>query len=145
MIYTLMTMKAMKLAYEAHQGQYDKSGIPYIFHPFHLAEQMEDEITCTVALLHDVVEDTDVTMEELEQEFPKEVTDALQLLTHTEDVEYYDYVRAIKNNPIAKAVKYADIMHNSDHTRLIGCDIPEEKAKYWESKYKKALDVLMEE
>jgi (p)ppGpp synthase/HD superfamily hydrolase len=145
MIYTLMTMKAMKLAYAAHQGQFDKSGIPYIFHPYHLAEQMEDELTCTVALLHDVVEDTSVTMEELEQEFPKEVTDALKLLTHGDDVEYYDYVRAIKNNPIAKAVKYADIMHNSDHTRLIGCDISEEKAKYWEVKYKKALEVLMGE
>ena len=55
MIYTSMTIKAMKLAYKAHEGQVDRSGVPYIFHPIHLAEQMDEEISCTVALLHDVV------------------------------------------------------------------------------------------
>lgn len=145
MVYTMMTMKAMKLAYAAHQGQFDHSGMPYIFHPYHLAEQMEDEITCTVALLHDVVEDTDVTIEELEQEFPKEVTDALKLLTHTDETDYFDYVRAIKANPIAKTVKFADIKHNSDESRKTGSNIPPEKLEYWREKYKKALSILMEE
>ena len=60
-------------AYTAHHGQVDKSGVPYIFHPYHLAEQMTDEITTCVALLHDVVEDTDITFEELAQEFPPAV------------------------------------------------------------------------
>ena len=69
MIYTSMTIKAMKLAYKAHEGQVDRSGVPYIFHPIHLAEQMDEEISCTVALLHDVVEDTEVTLAELEQAF----------------------------------------------------------------------------
>ena len=58
MIYTELTCKAMKLAYNAHHGQTDYNGIPYIFHPIHLAEQMDDEFSCCVALLHDVVEDT---------------------------------------------------------------------------------------
>ena len=66
MVYTLLTNKAMDIAYHAHQGQLDYNGIPYIFHPIHLAEQMEDEISCCVALLHDVVEDTAVTLADLE-------------------------------------------------------------------------------
>ena len=65
MIYTPLTNKAMRIAYEAHHGQLDASGQPYIFHPIHLAEQMEDEITACVALLHDVIEDTFVTFGEL--------------------------------------------------------------------------------
>ena len=67
MIYTPLTMKAMKIAYDAHHGQVDKSGVPYIFHPCHLAEQMTDEVSTCVALLHDVAEDTDVTLEQLAQ------------------------------------------------------------------------------
>ena len=63
MIYTELTKKALRLAYEAHTGQEDKAGIPYICHPLHLAEQMNDEISTCVALLHDVVEDTDWTLE----------------------------------------------------------------------------------
>ena len=71
MIYTPMTRKAMTIAYRAHHGQTDKAGLPYIHHPLHLAEQMDDEITCTVALLHDTVEDTAVTLEDLAREFPR--------------------------------------------------------------------------
>ena len=118
MIYTELTMKAMVLAYNAHHGQVDKGGIPYIFHPIHLAESMDDEISTCVALLHDTVEDTDVTIEVLEQEFPSAVVDAIRLLTHDENVDYFDYVRAIKKNPIAVKVKLADLAHNSDPTRV---------------------------
>ena len=62
MIYTELTVKAMKLAYAAHQGQTDKCGVPYVFHPLHLAEQMNDEYSVCAALLHDTVEDTDITL-----------------------------------------------------------------------------------
>ena len=120
MIYTPLTNKALRFAYTAHQGQTDKSGIPYIFHPYHLAEQMTDEISICVALLHDVVVDTGITIEELEQEFPKEVTEAVGILTHKEGTDYFDYVRAVRGNPVAKAVKLADLAHNSDETRLRG-------------------------
>ena len=65
MIYTKLTVKAMQIAYKAHHGQYDVNGVPYIFHPYHIAEQMTDEITVCTALLHDVVEDTDMTFEEV--------------------------------------------------------------------------------
>lgn len=63
-IYTEMTIKAMKYAYNAHLGQLDYNNVPYIFHPYHVAEQMDDEVSCTVALLHDVVEDTETTIED---------------------------------------------------------------------------------
>ena len=143
MIYTPLTNKALRLAYAAHHGQTDKSGQPYIFHPYHLAEQMTDEISACVALLHDVVEDTAVTFAELEREFPKEVTDALRLLTHEKGMDYFDYVRAIRENPVAVQVKLADLAHNSDETRFAGCgDISEEQLARWREKYARARAIL---
>ena len=144
MIYTPMTVKAMKLAYDAHEGQLDYNGVPYIFHPIHLAEQMDDEISCTVALLHDVVEDTEVTLEDLKREFPKDVTDAVALLTHDISMDYFDYVRAIRTNPIARTVKLADIAHNSDETRANGSDLTEKQRIWWKEKYGKAKALLMD-
>lgn len=143
MIYTALTNKALRLAYAAHHGQTDTSGQPYIFHPCHLAEQMTDEVSVCVALLHDVVEDTDLTFEDLEREFPQEVTDALRLLTHEKGTDYFDYVRAIKQNPVAVKVKLADLAHNSDETRFAGCgDIPAEQLARWREKYAKARAIL---
>ena len=118
MIYTDLTIKAMNLAYAAHHGQFDKGGVPYIFHPIHLAEEMDDEVSTCVALLHDTVEDTDVTLEQLAEVFPKEVVAAVDLLTHREGVDYFDYVRAIKQNPVAVKVKLADLSHNGDPRRI---------------------------
>lgn len=140
MIYTRMTNRAMQIAYEAHHGQTDKGGIPYIFHPYHLAEQMEDEYTVCIALLHDVMEDTDVTYEALAAEFPKEIMDALVLLTHKEGVSYYEYIERIRSNPLARAVKLADLTHNSDSTRLPDGD--PEMLRRWEEKYSKAFEIL---
>lgn len=145
MIYTPLTAKAMRIAYAAHHGQVDKAGVPYIFHPLHLAEAMEDETSCCVALLHDTVEDTDLTFEMLEKEFPPEVMDALKLLTHPKEVPYFDYVRAVKQNPIAVKVKLADIAHNSDQSRLLGCGMPQETQAYFRDKYTKAKAILLEE
>lgn len=144
MIYTPLTNKAMQLAYKAHHGQQDYNGIPYIFHPIHLAEQMDDEITCCAALLHDVVEDTAVTIEELEKEFPTEVIEVVKLLTHNDDTDYYDYIRMIATNPIAKKVKLADLAHNSDQTRCIGSTLTSQQLAYWKDKYEKAKAILTE-
>lgn len=142
MIYTPMTIKAMKIAYDAHQGQVDQSGVPYIFHPIHVAEQMEDELSCTVALLHDVVEDTSVTFEELEEEFPKPVIEALRLLTHDKATPYTEYVKNTMTNEVAYKVKIADVKHNSDETRTMYTDCPEEKLLHWRNKYKQAMQLL---
>lgn len=144
MVYTPLTNEAMRIAYKAHHGQFDYNGIPYIFHPVHLAEQMDDEYSCCVALLHDTVEDTNVTLDELKAIFPPEVTDAVALLTHTDDTDYFEYVRAIKANPIARTVKLADLAHNSDQTRCIGSDLTEERKAAWKAKYEKATKILTE-
>lgn len=119
MLYTAQTRKAMQLAYLAHHGQLDRSGVPYIFHPLHLAEQMQTESEIVAALLHDVVEDTAVSLADLQQAgFSPEVIDAVRLLTHDKCVPYMDYINALKENPIARVVKLADLKHNSDLTRL---------------------------
>lgn len=142
MIYTHLTNEAMKIAYRAHHGQVDKGGIPYIFHPFHLAEQMTDEYTTCVALLHDVVEDTDGTLEALSAIFPAEVVEAVALLTHRPGDDYLRYVAAIRENPIARAVKLADIAHNSDTTRLEATADNLAVQKRLHEKYSKALQIL---
>lgn len=143
MIYTEMTKKALKLSFEAHKNQLDKSGMPYVYHPFHVAEQMNTEAETIVALLHDVVEDTDYSLADIRKMgFPEDVIDALALMTHDKTVPYMEYVAAIKKNPIAKAVKLADLKHNSDLTRL---DDVDEKALLRVQKYKNAIAILSEE
>ena len=119
MIYTPLTKKAINLIYEKHNGQFDKAGLPYVFHPMHVAETMDDEISTLAALLHDIVEDTDMTFNDLlNYGFPLEVIEVLKLLTHEENVDYYDYIKKISTNPVAVKVKIADLKHNSDLTRL---------------------------
>ena len=119
MIYTGMTKKAINVMYQAHQGQMDKGGFPYCFHPYQVAQGMDDEISCTCALLHDVVEDTDLTFEDLAgMGFPAEGIDVLKLLTHREGVPYMDYVRNLADNPVARKVKLSDLHHNSDLSRI---------------------------
>ena len=141
MIYTDKTKKAIKLCYEAHAGQVDKSGLPYVHHPLHLAEQMDDETSTVVALLHDIVEDTKYTFADLENMgFGDEVLDALRLLTHDDSVPYLDYVREIAKNPVAKKVKLADLAHNSDLSRLD--HEPTEKDLERVRKYQKAREIL---
>ena len=141
MLYTPLTKKALKISFKAHKDQVDKSGMPYVYHPFHLAEQMNDEYSTCVALLHDVVEDTDITLYELTSEgFPAEIIDALALMTHDDKVPYMDYVRKIKTNPIATKVKQADLEHNSDLTRLDNVD---DAALERKNKYRQALFILL--
>ena len=140
MLYTPLTKKAMKLCFAAHKDQSDKSGLPYVFHPFHLAEQMSDEYTTVAALLHDVVEDTPFTFTDLSaMGFPEEVISALRLLTHDPAVPYMDYVAKIRQNPVARAVKLADLRHKSDLTRLDAVT-PRDIARV--EKYKEAIRVL---
>ena len=140
MIYTDLTKKALCLCFEAHKDQVDKSGLPYVFHPFHIAEQMPDELTTVTALLHDVVEDTPYTFSSLaEMGFPPEVLAALQLLTHDDDTPSLSYVARLKENPIARSVKLADLRHNSDLSRLNTVD---DQALQRAQKYRQAMALL---
>lgn len=140
MIYTRLTKLAMRLCFERHREQVDKCGIPYPFHPFHVAESMTDEKTTCVALLHDILEDTETTKEELlELGFPGDVVEAICLMTHEDGVPYLDYVRQIGTDPIARAVKISDLKHNSDLSRL---DTVTEADLKRVEKYGKALELL---
>ena len=140
MIYTELTKKALLLSFHAHRDQLDKSGMPYVYHPFHLAEQMDDELSVCVALLHDVVEDTDCTLDDLTaQGFPEEVTGAIAMMTHDDSVPYLEYVKTLRVNPIARKVKLADLRHNSDLSRL---DVIAQKDMERVEKYKKAMAIL---
>lgn len=142
MIYTEMTRKAMTIAYNAHHGKPDKGGFPYIFHPIHLAEQMDTEETVCIALLHDVVEDTEMTFEDLKNGgFTDEIIDSLRLLTHDKSEDYLIYIQRLKDsgNLNAIKVKLADLNHNSDLSRMI------EKSKLDLNKiaeYKEAIKIL---
>lgn len=119
MIYTDLTRKAMEICYQVHAGQHDKAGTPYVFHPYHLAEQMETEQTVCAALLHDVLEESDMTAADLTAAgFPAEIVEAVVLLTHEKQTPYLEYVAALLENPIARAVKEADVQHNADLSRL---------------------------
>lgn len=119
MIYTEQTMKAMRIAYDAHHGQLDKGGAPYINHPFHVAESMRTEDETVAALLHDIVEDTPVTFDDLLRAgFSAAAVDAVRLLTKSDDADYDAYIRAIKENPIARRVKISDLRHNMTLSRI---------------------------
>lgn len=140
MLYTPLTKKALSLCFEAHKNQVDKSGLPYVFHPFHLAESMTDELSTVCALLHDVAEDTEYSFSDIRNTgFPEEVLEVLRLLTHEDGVEYEDYVKNLSKNPVARKVKLEDLKHNSDLTRL---DTVTEKDLERARKYKNAIEFL---
>ena len=139
MIYTKKTKIAMNIAYKAHMNQYGKDGIPYIFHPIHIAEQMNDEATTIVALLHDVVEDTNITLDELRKYFDEDVIKAIDALTHKDNMDYFEYISIVNQNYIARTVKIADLLHNRDLSRL---DEITEKDKKRAEKYRDATVIL---
>ncbi len=111
--------RALEIAARAHRGQVDKTGRPYILHPIRLMLNVSSPTEMLAALLHDTVEDSDVTLDMLRREgFPAEVIEAVRCLTHEEGESYEDYVLRAKNNPIARNVKRADLEDNMNLTRL---------------------------
>ena len=113
MVFTDLTYKAMKIAYKAHEGQTDALGAPYIFHPARVGAAFDTEAEVCVGLLHDVVEDTEVTIEDLRKAgFTEDILKALSLMTHEKSVPYMDYVASVAENPLARAVKIEDLKDN---------------------------------
>lgn len=132
---------ARLIARLAHKGQTDKAGAPYFTHPEYVAGLVDSEEEKIVAYLHDTVEDTDVTPEEIRDVFGDRIADALALLTHDPKVPYFDYVREIKKDPLARAVKLADLTHNSLISRI---PQPTEADYRRLEKYAKARKILEE-
>ena len=111
--------QAIYIALQAHKGKADKGGSPYILHPLRLMLVMETTEEKIVAVLHDVIEDSSFTIQQLKQEgFSKKVLDAVSLLTKTENQNYENYISVIKKNPLATKVKLADLKDNMDISRL---------------------------
>ena len=110
---------ALELAIQKHKNQKDKSGKPYILHPIHVMETVKSDDAKIVAVLHDIIEDTDVTEEDLlNAGLSKHIVDAIVILTRSRDEDYMDYVKNLSSNPLAKEVKLADLQHNMDLRRL---------------------------
>ncbi|RTE02446.1 HD domain-containing protein [Paenibacillus whitsoniae] len=132
--------KAILLAAKAHDGQEDKGGQPYILHPIRLASRAKSEEDAIVAVLHDVVEDSNITLFDLQKEgFSPSVIDALDCLTRRADESYDAFIERVKLNPLATRVKLLDLEDNSDVNR-----IPNPTKQDYEriDKYKKAIAVL---
>lgn len=131
---------AIQIATEAHKGQVDKGGKPYIEHPLRLMHNVDSLEEKIVAVLHDVVEDSDITFSDLERAgVPNVCIEALKLLTHDKNVPYMDYIKQISTNPLARAVKLADLRDNSDLSRLKEVT---EKDNERLSKYQSAIEHL---
>ena len=133
--------KALAMAAVAHQGQVDKAGRPYILHPMTVAVNMKSTDGVITALLHDVVEDSEITFADLEGKFTPNIIEALKLLTHEKGTDYFEYIHKIKGNELARAVKLQDLKHNSDLSRLNRDITPQDIERC--RKYEKALAILL--
>ena len=137
-----MLEEAIKIAIEAHSGQKDKSGAPYILHPIYLMMQFEDDASRQIAILHDVVEDSRVSLTDLKDRgFSDEVVSGVDALTRREGESYEAFIERSSRHPLARKVKIADIRHNMDASRL---PMLQEKDFLRLKKYQKALDKLLQ-
>ncbi len=132
--------KAISIATSAHENQVDKGGQPYIEHPLRIMQQMTTDTTRIVAVLHDVIEDSDYSSDDLVAAgFSAEIVSAIEALTKQKGESYKKYLHRIKTNPIAITVKLADLQDNMDLTRLPTIT---EKDIERQKKYSKAVTIL---
>ncbi|PZD94595.1 GTP pyrophosphokinase [Paenibacillus sambharensis] len=133
--------KAIALAASAHEGQTDRGGSPYVFHPIRLmlrAVTGEEQI---IAVLHDTIEDTSLTLEDLRKEgFSDSVVEAVDSLSRREEEDYDAFILRIKQNPLASRVKILDLLDNIEQTKK---KKPSEKTHKRLDKYSRALDTLL--
>lgn len=135
-----MIGRAFVRALRAHAGQVDKSGAPYIGHVARVAASVEGRDEIVVALLHDVVEDTGVSLSDLADDFPDDIIEAVDAITHRPGEPREDYYRRVAKNALARCVKLADIADNASPQRMSLLD--EATRMRLEKKYAKALEHL---
>lgn len=135
----LSYIKAILIMLKAHKGQKDKAGKPYFLHPLRVSKNLNDKRAKIVALLHDVLEDSDkYKMSDLSF-LDSEQREALGFLTHKKNDDYFKYIEGIKANKIARAVKIADLRDNSNLSRIKN---PTDKDIKRIEKYRKAMEIL---
>jgi len=134
-MYKELEKKAQIIAMDAHSNQYDKTGSPYINHIWRVSEMMDSPEATIVALLHDVIEDTDISYDYLHLSgFPDDIINSICLLTKTNDTNIDEYFKKIKSDPVARAVKIGDLSHNMDESRwedpvIIAMNISEDQRR----------------
>ena len=134
--------KALEIATIAHKGQVDKAGKDYINHPITVSSKCTTLESKIVGLLHDVVEDTDITLDYLKEFFSEDIIETIRLLTKVEPLDINEYYKNIKNNPIAREVKLADLSHNMNLSRF-SKDMITKKDLERVEKYKKYYEYLL--
>ena len=134
--------KARALAEKMHRGQKDKSGNPYIGHPARVAGRLKSPEAQAVGWLHDTVEDTELTLPEIEEEFGPETAAAVDAVSRRDGEEWDDYLKRVKQNPIARQVKISDLIDNSNLSRLQDVTMRDVERQ---AKYNRALKTLLSE
>ena len=142
MAYSTDVEAAKALATRAHSGQTDKAGLPYITHPERVAGRLDTPEEQVVGWLHDTVEDTEVTIAEIEKEFGPETTAAVDAISRREGETWSEYLDRIQENPVARAVKISDLIDNSNLGRIPVVTMKDVKRQ---AKYNKALEKLVGE
>ena len=145
MIYTPTTIECLRFVEELHHGQYDKIGAPYILHPVFVADQMDTEAATIVALLHDAVEDTSITLDDLRNRgYSDKIVVAIDALTRRTNETYSAYIERLSNNKLARRVKIADLQHNLDPERTKMLDNISLQNRY-RNALQKLTDIELEE
>ena len=133
--------RALSIATEAHAGQTDKAGAPYLAHVLRVVYASPAGDAAIVAMLHDVVEDSPWTIEQLAAEgFSPDIVEAVDAMTRREGEDYFDFVGRAAANPLARIVKRADLLDNMDRTRLKR--EPTERDQERLAKYRVALAIV---
>ena len=142
MAYSTDVEAARLLATQAHSGQTDKAGLPYITHPERVAGRLEDPAVQVVGWLHDTMEDTAVTLSEIEAQFGPETAAAVGAISRRDGEKWSDYLGRVAANPVARQVKISDLIDNSNLGRIPHVTMKDVKRQ---TRYNKALEKLLEE
>lgn len=133
---------AKELAYMMHEGQVDKAGLPYVTHPERVASRLESPEERVVGWLHDTVEDTEMTVDEIRERFGPETAAAVDAISRRDDETWEDYIERMKREPIARRVKIIDLIDNSNLSRIPRVTMRDVERQ---ARYNRALKELLEE
>ena len=141
MSYSIDVAAARALATKAHEGQTDKAGLPYITHPERVASRMENPEAQVIGWLHDTVEDTPITLRDIEATFGPETAAAVDAISRRDGEPWSDYLDRVAANPMARQVKISDLIDNSNLSRIPHVTLKDVERQ---KKYNKALKKLLE-
>ena len=142
MSYSIDVAAAKALATKAHEGQTDKAGLPYITHPERVASRMENPEAQVIGWLHDTVEDTPITLRDIETTFGPETAAAVDAISRRDGEPWSDYLERVAANPMARQIKISDLIDNSNLSRIPHVTLKDVERQ---KKYNKALKKLLEE